>query len=476
MKALTASAAALLLLPATAFAASIEDFAKAMGADKVSTIEFSGSGSFYALGQSANPSMPWPRFMLESYRLTVNYGAAALTEELVLTQGENPPRGGGRQPVHGSQMRERGVSGGTGWVGSGRNARPAGAAGGIHTLWTTPHGVIKAAEAAKAKPDTRMAGGKTYQTVTFGEKGVFTATAWFDSRNMLRGVNSRLTNPVFGDMDVRTVYSDYKNFAGVMFPTRIKVISGGFPTLDLTVNKVTPNAAAEIAAPEGLPPMRQNVKIDKVADGVWFLTGGSHHSVAVEMKDHVVVFEGPIGDARANAVIEATRKTIPGKPIRFVVNTHHHFDHSGGLRAFAAEGATIVTHKINVPFFQAAYGGTHRISPDSLARAARKARFVGTEDKHVMTDGSRTIELYRLAGNAHNDGLLIGYLPKEKIMTVADAFSPRTLLKAPDRRVNLSTANLWRNLDRLKLDIETILPIHGRKVGFEQMRFAAGQP
>ncbi len=475
MRLLSASVAGAFLLPAAAFAASVDDFARAMGADKVSTIEFSGAGSFFALGQSAHPNMPWPRFKLESYTLSVNYGTASLTEDMVLTQGENPPRGGGRQPIYGKQQREMGVSGKTGWVGSGKDARPAGAGGAIHTLWTTPHGVIKAAQAAKAKSDTRVAGGKTYQTVSFGEKGVFTATAWFDSKNMLRGVNSRLVNPVFGDMDVRTLYSGYKNFGGVMFPTRIQVIAGGYPTLDMTVTKVAPNAAADIKVPDGLKPMRQNVKVDKVADGVWFLAGASHHSVAIEMKDHLVLFEGPNGDGRANAVIEAAKQTVPGKPIRYVVNTHHHFDHSGGLRAFAADGAAIVTHKINVPFYQKAYGGTYRIRPDSLAKAKKPVKFVATEDRHVLTDGSRTIELHRLVGNAHNDGLLIGYLPKEKVMIVADAFSPRTMLKGPAKRVNPFTANLWRNLERLKLDIETIVPIHGEKVGFEQMRFAAGQ-
>ena len=292
---------------------------------------------------------------------------------------------------------------------------------------------------------------------------------------MLRGVDSRLANPVLGDMAVRTVYSDYKDFNGVKFPTRINVSAGGHPVLDLTIASVTPNAAADIRTPAGLAPMRQTVKSEKVADGVWFLTGGSRHSVAVEMKDHVVVIEGPLGDARAGAVIKATKDAIPGKPIRYVVNTHHHFDHSGGLRAFAAEGAAIVTHKINAPYFEKAYAASHRIRPDSLAKAGKRARFVGVEDRHVLTDGTRNLELHRLAGNPHNDGLLIAYLPAEKIMIVADAYSARTMYKTPVKRVNPFTANLWRNLDRLKLEIATVLPIHGVKVGFDQVRLASGQ-
>ena len=105
--------------------------------------------------------------------------------------------------------------------------------------------------------------------------------------------------------------------------------------------------------------MRHRVKVDKVTDGVFFLTGGSHNSVAIEMTDHVILFEAPLNDGRGKALVDAITKTIPGKPIRFVVNTHHHFDHSGGLRGMAAKGVTIVTHEDNVSFYKRIYGRPH---------------------------------------------------------------------------------------------------------------------
>src|SRR6266496_6736688 len=116
---------------------------------------------------------------------------------------------------------------------------------------------------------------------------------------------------------------------------------GGFPTLELAVSEVKPNAPADIPVPDNVGQASIKVQLDKVADGVWYVTGGTHHSVLVEMSDHLVVIEGPQNDARATAVIAEVKKTVPNKPIKYVVNTHQHFDHAGGLGAFAADGATI---------------------------------------------------------------------------------------------------------------------------------------
>ncbi len=477
MRTLIGIVASLLILPVTAFSAGLDEIAKAMGADKVKTIEITGSGFRNAVGQSHHPAKPWPKFNLKSYRLVINYDTASMTDERSITQWENPPFGGGRQPVRGVQKRNSAISGDKGWrLRRGRVGPSRSTAGAHHTLWTTPHGVVKAAQAANAEIKLREADGKMYKTVSFGKKGAFEALAWFDSkRNFLRGVEANVANPVFGDMRVVTLYSNYKDFGGVKFPTRITTISEGFPSLDLNVTSVKVNVPADITVPDGLRPVRHRVKVDEVANGIFFLTGGSHNSIAIEMKDHVILFEAPLSDGRVKALVTAVSKTIPGKPIRFVVNTHHHFDHSGGLRGMAAKGATIVTHEINVPFFKRIYAKPSRINADALATSGKKAKFVGVGDKHSMTDGSRTLELYRLVGSRHNDGLLIGYLPKEKIMMVADAYSGRRILKAPAEKVNLFTANLWENLQRLNLAIQTVLPIHGNRVEFKQLRLAAGQ-
>ena len=121
-------------------------------------------------------------------------------------------------------------------------------------------------------------------------------------------------------------------------------------------------------------------------------------------------------------------------------------------------GATIVTHEGNVAFFKRIYAKPTRVDPDALAKSGKRAKFVGVGDKHSMTDGDRTFELYRLLGNRHNGGLLIGYLPKEKIMMVADAYSGRRVFEGPAKKVRHNAANLWENLQRLNLDIESCYP------------------
>lgn len=475
MRFLPIMAATLLLLPAQARAdTTLDTLVRAMGADKVKSVRYSGSGFVYAVGQSHRPGDPWPKFRVNSFSISADYDGVTLAQDMHVTQYLNPPHGGGRQPlVQGGERRRLWLKGDAAWtpVAVTFVASPAARSDALHTLWTSPHGVIKAAQAQNATVGGRAGA----RTVAFESKGNFRAVAVFGERDRLERVETRMPNAVLGDMLVVTTYSGYRQFSGIPFPTRIDVTTNGHPSLELRIAKVEPNAAVEVAVPATLGRPRVNVTVDKAADGVWFVAGGSHHSIAVEMSDHVVVIEGPQNDGRANAVIDAVKRTIPGKPIRHVVATHHHFDHSGGLRAFVAEGATVVAQRMTAAYLEAAYAAPWTVRPDRMARSGRSARFVGFDDKHVLGDSSRTIELHRLQGNGHAADLVIAYLPREKIMIVADAFSPRQLMKGPAQRVNPSTANLWQNVERLKLDIATILPIHGQKVGLDQLQMAAGK-
>ena len=232
--------------------------------------------------------------------------------------------------------------------------------------------------------------------------------------------------------------------------------------------------AGSVAAPSPIAPAAIQVTVDQAAPGVWFVHGGSHHSVAIEMADHVVLFEAPLGDGRTNAVLEAVKKTIPAKPIRFVVPSHHHFDHSGGLRAAAAADAVIVVPERTRPFFEQAYAAPRTLNPDTLAKSGKQARFATYRDKHVLTDGTQTLELHVLRGNVHAEEFIVGYLPKDKILIVADAFSPRAPVTQTPANINPSTKNLWENIERLKLDVQTVLPIHGRMVKVDELKLEAG--
>src|SRR5258708_17980370 len=149
---------------------------------------------------------------------------------------------------------------------------------------------------------------------------------------------------------------------------------GGFPVLELAVSDVKVNGAS-VDAPAQIGTVPSEVKVDKAADGVWFISGGSHNSAAVEMRDYIVLIEAPLGDGRTNAVIKAVKDAIPHKPIRYVVATHHHFDPAGGLRAAAAEGATIVVPEPAKAYFETAYATPHTLSPDALAKSGKPGQF-----------------------------------------------------------------------------------------------------
>lgn len=470
MHKLKIAAAAVISISIFAFAAparaDIDDVAKAMGSPD--SVQFSGNGLTYGIGQAYKPGMPWPKLNLLRYTRTDDYANAAQSFETTVNRADQ--LGGTATPQRGEVRRGGGVAGDKAWQILFPAPEPvaAGATPLQHDLWTAPHGIVKAALADKAKMD-----GSSF---TVERAGKFKAKATVDAQNMVTKVESWMDNPVLGDMTVVTTYADYKDFGGVKFPTRINQWMGGQAVLELAVADVKVNPGP-VTAPAQIGTVPNEVKVEKVTDGVWFIGGGSHNSAAVEMSDHIILIEAPLGDGRVNAVIKAVKDTIPNKPIRYVVATHHHFDHSGGLRAAAAEGATIVVPEMSKTYFEQAYATPHTLNPDSLAKSGKQAKFESySGDKHVLTDGTRTVEIHMIKNNIHADGFVVIYLPKEKIAMLADAFSPRS--PAPITQmpafVNPSTANLLDNMVRLKLDVDTIVPMHGRVAKMEELKAEAG--
>jgi len=470
--------AALLAAPVAASAqegrATLERAAAALGAGSLKSIQVTASGVNYQVGQNAAPSLPWPKFNVKSFTRSVNYETASLRDELVRTQAEDPPRGGGGQPVRGEQRQHFALSGDHAWnvVGDVATPAPITLADRQFQLWATPHGVVKAALAGNPTVAGRV--------IALSAPGRYSLRATLDDRWLVEKVEGLVANPVLGDIPVVITYGEYKDFAGVKFPTKIRQSAGGAPSLDVTVTDVQPNAAVAVAVPDPVRNARaatyySTVATQMVADGVWYLTGGSHHSVVIEMKDHVIVVEGPLNDQRALAVLAETRKLVPSKPIRYVVNSHHHFDHSGGLRAFAAEGVTIVTHEVNRPFYERAFAVPATVSPDHLARAGRPARFESVADKWVMTDGSRVVEIHHIARNGHHEGMLMVYLPKEKLLSQADAFTPLAADAPVPTPPNPATVNLADNITRLGLAVDRLLPLHGRLVPLVELHRTIGR-
>jgi glyoxylase-like metal-dependent hydrolase (beta-lactamase superfamily II) len=481
----TTCALALGVAPSAQQADAVRAAANTLGAATIKTLQFTGSGANFSVGQNFTPSEPWPRVTVKSYTASINYDTGSMRQELLREMGTTMPRGGGA-PFTGEQRQIQVVSGNYAWnlAAAAPGAPPPQAAPApgnaverMLMLWATPQGFLKAAMMNNAT--TRKAGGGTQVSFTVGGKYKMTGT--INAQNEVERVQTWIDQPIVGDMLVETVYSGYKDFGGVRFPSRIVQSQDGFPALDLTVSSVTANAAVDITVPDNVrnapPPPPVRVESAKLADGVFYLTGGSHHSLAVEMKDHIVLVDTPQTEQRALAVIAKAKEVIPNKPIRFVVTSHHHWDHLGGIRAAMDEGATIVTHQSNKAFLERVAKTPHTINPDRLAASKKPVKIQTVGAKGTLTDGTRTIELHLLTNYEHTGDMLVVYLPKEKILGEPDAFTAPATPTTPLVVTAVPyAAALYDNIQRLKLDVQTIAPFHGgRTTNVVELGRAAGK-
>lgn len=462
----------------------VDGLARTIGAASVKSLRYSGSGYVFGFGQSYQPGGPWVKFNLKSYTLLADYEREASREEQVRTY-LNPPERGGTAVFIGELRQAAFLSGEVAWnAGPGGAAAPAPLAVEARQLQLviSPHGFVKAAMAASPTVAPRTVDGRRLTVVSFTWKGKYTVNGYVNGQNLLERVETWMPDPLLGDMLVENRFSDYRDVAGVRFPGRIVQNQGGFAVLDLSVSEVQPNAPASIDVPEAarrpVPPVGR-VEVVKVAEGVWLLVAPvGPNSLAVEFRDYVAIVEAPFSEERSLAVIAEVKTLVPAKPIRYLINTHHHFDHSSGIRTYVADGATIITHRVNTDFYNRVFRLPRTLEPDRLSQNPRPAKFETLTDKYVLTDGSRSLELHLLEGNTHNPGLLLVYLPKERLLHQADAFTappPGAPLPPAVNMVNARNLTLMANIDRLRLGVDRITAAHGRVMPIADLRKVVGR-
>jgi len=469
---------------------------KAIGASNVHSYISSATGwRGYPGQQFAQGDLPHSD--LKSNVRTVDFDSKSAKSDYVRVQGNNGPRGGGAGfPVQGEQHFTELVNGNIAWnlnpQGQGVRQSAVDAGDRQLTIWTNPIGFIKAGLASgNAAVTDRYFGreNRAVKVIAFTTKVcdgpqpqcTRRLTGEFNGDNMLERVITWVPDPVMGDKMLEYRWSDYRDVGnGVKFPFHVHahmgdhpLIPGGHNYLDLRTNDVKINvAAAAQSVPDDVRnaplPTQTRVVTTQLAPGVILLGGGSHNSVAVEFKDFVTVIEGPLSNQRTNAVVAEVRKAFPNKPIKYLVNTHNHFDHLGGVRGFVAEGATVITDDKNRNFYQRVVLApqSRTLQPDRLSTRPFAPTGPGTlelqtfTDRYTISDGNETVELYHVDGLNHSDNMLIAYLPKEKIVINADLYGP------PPAGGNLANVNnnavvLFRNLKRLKLDVAQHVPLHG---------------
>ena len=469
--------------------------AKNMGADTLKTIEFSGTGMNAAVGQSFAPGTDWPRFEIAAYTKTIDYENRASREQLTRRQGNYPPQGGGGTPLQGEQQQHAVLSGDFAWNVQGTATTPAAGAAELRQLdiIMTPHGFLKAALASGANPTayTRTSqlpgpAGRRVTVVSFTALGKYKISGAITDQNLVEYVQTWIANPVLGDMMYEVRYTQYKDFGGVKFPGDIHTHQGdqrldeGHNSFQLTVKDVKANSSAPaIAVPDNVRQASAaagtKAVSQKLADGVWYIGGAGANSVAVEFKDFVAIVESPTNEQRSIAVLDETRRLVPTKPIRYLVNTHHHFDHLGGIRTFVAEGATIITHQRTRDFYERVVfsPAPRTLEPARLSVTPRAPVFETLNERYALSDGTRVLEVYAVPGLAHNQNMLIAYLPKEKIVIEGDLYTPPAA-GAPAPAVNASHRTFRDTIQRLKLDVAQIASIHGRVAPWDEFARLVG--
>jgi len=489
----------------------LEAARKTIGTDSLRCITVAGTGYAGMVGQQRlnDKEVDWPRGApLENYTRTMNWETRTMKEEFDRKPGLNPAAwkyGVGwldgtppQRNVHQTFM----VNGTQAWHMDGPGTpptpiRPEDAEIWQLDLWLNPHGFLKAAMLPGANPratwrwelgemgrDGPTTTPEKVTVVSITMLGKYRVDATINKENMLQRIHTWVGDPVLGDMNYEHEFTNesYVNIgSGVRFPTtwhshhgwddnyQAQSINAGHNGFGGAFKDIKANACPDpVTVPDSVRqatfPVR--VETERLADGVYLLGGSSHNSVAIEFRDFVAVVEAPIDETRNLAVIEEVVRRIPNKPIRYLINTHQHHDHIGGLRTYMHIGATIVTHVKNFSFYSrdVLNYAPRTLRPDMVSlwpptELAEGYYYEQVTENYVLSDGTRNLHIYYVQPLDHVEGMLMAYLPKEKLVIEADLFDTHVPAPSSATQANRSFHN---QVQRLKLDVATIVPIHGK--------------
>jgi NADPH:quinone reductase-like Zn-dependent oxidoreductase/glyoxylase-like metal-dependent hydrolase (beta-lactamase superfamily II) len=456
---------------AVAQAPSLDGAAQRLGVDALQSLEFEASGRYYQFSQAPAPELPWPAFDVDGYVATLDFARGAVHARYHRVQVQEP----GRARPHSEQTMDQFAVDGVTWnLAPGPTAIPANLAERNAELWASPQGFIKAARAHGAKLARRSDGGLE---VSFA-LGPYPYEGIVDAAGEVTLVRSLMDSPVLGDTPIEFRYSGYREFDGVRFPARIERRVAKLPWYELEVTAVHANTARAFGVPAQVAadpvPSTAAIAVEELAPGVLLFGGGSHHSVIVEQGGGIVVVEAPLGEQRSAAVLARVRELFPAQPILAVINTHAHFDHAGGLRTFVDEGIPVITQARNARYYAEAWAAPRTLNPDRLSRSGRKPVLRGFEGRLVLADARHPVEVHEIRGSGHDDAFAMVYLPADRLLIEADAWTPAPPGTRPPAVVNPLWRNLADNIERLGLDVQRIAPLHGAPQTMAALRAALG--
>ena len=204
------------------------------------------------------------------------------------------------------------------------------------------------------------------------------------------------------------------------------------------------------------------LKLVELSPNVQQVVGGSHNGLIVAMQDFLVIFDAPINEWQSRFTIDAAKAKYPGKPVKYLVLTHHHTDHAGGARTYVAEGASVIVPSPDKAFFEQVFAAPHAVIVDELQKHRKSATVIEVADQMTLGDDGGEIRLYNIA-NPHVDGMLVGYMSKDDILWVTDMYSP-----ARDARKRPGAVNLYEALKQLGIKPSRLAGGHGGSASYAE--------
>ena len=443
----------------------IHDAAEALGGveavEQVATLRIEGSGNNFRLGQNPTPSAPLPTAAVESYVVEADLSNHRMRWEIASANFA------GRVNTAVTAM-DADVAFDVGQDGD-RRASARVASERHAEFYHHPLTLLQAAlaETEEGMPprvgNLRQESGQDVADITTPDGSELTVHIDAESRQVVR-IASKAYHSNLGDIETATAFRDYGAAGGLLLPGALTRTIDRQPVSFLRVSHTVDADIGDLAAPAAVAsagepdPPAANVTDEELADGVWLLAGQSHHSVLVELPEQAVLVEAPQHDTRTLAAIARARELVPDKPLSHVVNTHHHFDHSGGIRGAVAEGLTVITHETNRTLFEELASRPHTIAADHLASqpAELMLETVSGDETIELGEGRNTMQIFRMGDNPHADGALVVYLPAERMLIQADMFIPGVGGEFAD-----TAAALLQAIEDRNLRVDQLVPIHG---------------